>query len=218
MGPAWGTTWFSFTGAVPPEWDGQEVEAVIDLGFGRGPGFTAEGLIYLPDGSPVHGLHPRQRSVRLSQLAPSDGSVRFFVEAAANPSIERPVTPLGDTLTAGDEPLYVLRQAELAVFDAEVWDLVHDLEVLGQLMQELPVDGPRRWEILRAVERALDALTCRTCRHRRGRPRRARPGAGRAGPRLRAPDLRGRARAHRLGLAVAAARDGPQGRPDRRPT
>src|SRR3984957_12748685 len=158
-GRPWGTTWFSFTGAVPPEWDGQEVVAVIDLGFGRGPGFTAEGLIYLPDGSPVHGLHPRQRSVRLSQLAPSDGSVRFFVEAAANPSIERPVTPLGDTLTAGDEPIYVLRQAELAVFHAEVWELVHDLEVLSQLMHELPVDGPRRWEILRAVERALDTLS-----------------------------------------------------------
>ena len=95
---------------------------------------------------------------------PSDGAVRFFVEAAANPTIARPVTPLGDTLTAGDEPLYRLRRADLAVFDAEVWDLVHDLEVLSQLMHELPVDGPRRWEILRALERALDALTWTTCR------------------------------------------------------
>jgi alpha-mannosidase len=158
-GPPWGTTWFCFTGTVPAEWAGQEVVAVIDLGFGGGPGFAAEGLIYRPDGTPVRGLHPRQRSVRLSQLEPAGDQVRFFVEAAANPSIERPVTRLGDTLTAGDKPLYELRQAELAVFQAEVWDLAHDLEVLSQLMHELPADGPRRWEILRAVERALDTLS-----------------------------------------------------------
>jgi len=158
-GQPWATTWFSFEGQVPPEWAGQEVEAVIDLGFGGGPGFSVEGLIYLPDGSAVRGLHPRQRSIGLSRLAPSDGHVRFFVEAAANPVIRGPVTQLGDTLTAGDQPLYQLRQAELAIFNAEVRELVHDLEVLGQLMHELPVDGPRRWEILRAVERALDTLS-----------------------------------------------------------
>jgi alpha-mannosidase len=158
-GRPWGTTWFSCHGVVPTEWAGRDVEAVIDLGFGDGDaGFAAEGLIYLPDGSAVRGLHPRQRSVRLDRLAPAGGVVRFFVEAAANPSIMRPVTRLGDTLTAGDEPLYRLRRAELAVFHADVWELVQDLEVLGQLMHELPVDGPRRWEILRAVERALDTL------------------------------------------------------------
>jgi alpha-mannosidase len=119
-----------------------------------------EGLVYLPDGTPVRGLHPRQRSVRLDRLRPAGAAkaVRFFVEAAANPAIGRPVTMLGDVLTAGDEPLYRLRQADLAVRHAEVGELVSDLEVLGELMHELPVDGPRRWEILRAVERALDAL------------------------------------------------------------
>jgi alpha-mannosidase len=39
-----------------------------------------------------------------------------------------------------------------------VWQLVMDLEVLGELMHELPVDSARRWEILRAVDRALDAV------------------------------------------------------------
>lgn len=159
-GRPWGTTWFSCAGTVPPQWAEQDVVAVIDLGFGDDhSGFAAEGLVYLPDGSPVRGLHPRQRSVRLERLAPSGGAVRFFVEAAANPSIERPVTMLGDTLTAGEAPLYRLRRAELAIFHADVWELVQDLEVLGQLMRELPVGEPRRWEILRAIERALDALS-----------------------------------------------------------
>jgi alpha-mannosidase len=159
-GRPWGTTWFSCRGQVPAEWAGRDVAAVIDLGFSSGgPGFAAEGLIYLPNGCPVRGLHRQQRSVRLDQLAPSAGAVRFFVEAAANPQISRPVTQLGDTLTAGDEPLYRLLRADLAVFHADVWELVQDLEVLSQLMYELPVDGPRRWEILRAIERALDTLS-----------------------------------------------------------
>jgi alpha-mannosidase len=163
-GRPWGTTWFSCQGKVPAEWAGQEVVAVVDLGFGdHGGGFSAEGLIYLPDGSPVRGLHPKQRSVPVDRLAPaggpSDRTVRFFVEAAANPTISRPVTPLGDTLTAGDAPLYRLRQADLAIYHAEVWELIQDLDVLSQLMYELPVDGPRRWEILRAIERALDVLS-----------------------------------------------------------
>ena len=159
-GRPWGTTWFSCQGQVPGDWAGQDVVAVIDLGFSSGgPGFAAEGLIYLPDGSPVRGLHRQQTSVRLSRLAPSGGAVRFFVEAAANPEITRPLTTLGDPLTAGDEPLYRLLRADLAVFHAEVWELVQDLEVLSQLMYQLPVDGPRRWEILRAIELALDTLS-----------------------------------------------------------
>ncbi len=159
-GRPWGTTWFSCRGQVPAEWAGRDVAAVIDLGFSRGgPGFAAEGLIYLPNGCPVRGLHRQQSSVRLDQLAPSAGEVRFFVEAAANPEISRPVTQLGDTLTAGDEPLYRLLRADLAIFHTDVWELVQDLEVLSQLMYELPVEGPRRWEILRAIERALDTLS-----------------------------------------------------------
>lgn len=164
-GRPWGTTWFRFEATAPAEWGDRDIAAVIDLGFGGGhPGFAAEGLIYLPDGSAVRGLHQYQYSVPLHRLTPSGDAVsgktvRFFVEAAANPSIRQPVTQLGDTLTAGDKPLYRLERADLAVFHAGVWELVQDLEVLSQLMRELPLDGPRRWEILRAIERSLDALS-----------------------------------------------------------
>jgi len=53
-GAPWGTTWFRFTGEVPAEWAGRAVEAIVDLGFGLDqPGFSAEGLVYRPDGTPV---------------------------------------------------------------------------------------------------------------------------------------------------------------------
>jgi alpha-mannosidase len=162
-GVPWGTSWFRVTGTVPEEWAGRTVEAVLDLGFDENmPGFQCEGLVYRPDGTPVKGLNPRNQWVRIGAPVAGGERVRLHIEAASNPVILgdrgfRP-TPLGDRETAGSEPQYTLGRMDLAVFDETVWQLVADLEVLGDLMAELPVESPRRWEILRAVERALDAV------------------------------------------------------------
>ncbi len=162
-GPPWNTTWFRVTGAVPQGWAGRTVEAVIDIGFDVDrTGFHAEGLVYRSDGSPVKGLNPRTQWVRVAEPAHGGEPVELYIEAAANPSIlaeeDFLPTPLGDRATAGNEPLYRLDRVELAVFEEHVWDLVQDLEVLGQLADEIDLGDPRRWQILRAVDRALDRL------------------------------------------------------------
>lgn len=158
-GPAWGTTWFRVTGQVPRQWTGRTVEAVLDLGFERNmPGFQCEGLVYQADGEAIKALNPRNDWVRPAG-AVAGGEVELFIEAAANPILnEQTPTYQGDRLTASDRPLYRLARMDLAVFEAGVWELVQDLEVLSGLMLELPVEDARRWEILRAVERALDAV------------------------------------------------------------
>ena len=161
-GGPWSTTWFRFSGTVPAAWAGRRVEAVFDLGFdpNRGPGGQAEGLVHTLDGQAVHGLHPMNRDVLVSARAEGGAAVDFLVEAAANPGIESAHgrnTHLGDRATAGDAPLYRLVSADLAVRDDEVWHLIHDVEVLDQLMRELPLEGPRRHEIMRALARATDA-------------------------------------------------------------
>jgi alpha-mannosidase len=158
-GPAWGTSWFRLTGAVPEDWAGRTVEAVVDLGFdGVGPGFSAEALVYRPDGTAVKGLHPRSQWIRVGSPVTGGETVELYVEAAANPLIAGPVTRLGDVATAGDDPLYRLVRADLTVFDRQVWELVADLEVLGGLMHALHDTDPRRWDLARAIGRALDAL------------------------------------------------------------
>ncbi|MEV0204400.1 glycoside hydrolase family 38 C-terminal domain-containing protein [Streptomyces sp. NPDC050788] len=163
-GAPWGTSWFKVTGTVPAEWAGRTVEAVLDLGFTRRtPGFQCEGLVHRPDGTPVKGLHPRNSYVRVGSPVAGGEQVHWHIEAASNPDLEASgvpfqPTPMGDKATAGDAPQYVLGEMRLAVLDETVWNLVIDLEVLGELMAELPVDGARRWDILRAVSRALDAL------------------------------------------------------------
>ncbi|MFF7970219.1 glycoside hydrolase family 38 C-terminal domain-containing protein [Streptomyces sp. NPDC007905] len=162
-GAPWGTSWFRVTGTVPEAWAGRTVEALLDLGFDENmPGFQCEGLVYRPDGTPVKGLNPRNQWVRVGAPVAGGEEVRLHIEAASNPVILdyhpfRPTT-LGDKDTAGHEPQYTLTRMDLAVLDETVWQLVLDLEVLGELMAELPVDSARRHDILRAVDRALDAV------------------------------------------------------------
>lgn len=159
-GPAWGTTWFKVTGTVPAGWAGRTVEAVLDLGFDRGmPGFQCEGLVHRPDGTVVKGLNPDNSWARLADRAAGGEEVVLFVEAAANPILNDPrPTRQGDVRTASDEPLYRLAAMDLAVFEPQVFELVADLEVLGGLMTQLPVEDARRWELLRTIETALDVL------------------------------------------------------------
>ncbi|MFJ1577079.1 alpha-mannosidase [Streptomyces sp. NPDC088182] len=160
-GSPWSTSWFRLEGVVPESWAGRPVEVVIDPGFtGEGPGFQAEGLVYDAAGVPLKGIHPRNRHIPVAAPAAGGESVRLLLEAAANPAVLHDFEPtlLGDVLTAGDRPLYRFAAADLAVLDEEVWHLVLDVEVLTELMRELPADRSRRHEILRALESMLDAL------------------------------------------------------------
>lgn len=161
-GKPWSTSWFRLKGAVPQEWSGRRVEVVVDPGFtGQGPGFQAEGMLYGHPGVPLKGVHPRNRHLTVAHPAAGGEPVDLLLEAAANPAVLEhgfEPTPLGDVRTAGDRPLYRFASADLAVLDEEVWHLVLDIEVLSELMRELPADRSRRHEILRALEAMLDAL------------------------------------------------------------
>ena len=158
-GAPWSTTWFRLTGSAPAEWAGKRVEVVLDLGFvGDWPGNQAEALVYDAAGRPLKGVAPRNQYVPVED--PTE-PITLLVEAAANPDILAGgflPTPLGDKLTAGDQPLYRLARADVAVLDEAVWHLGLDLQVLRELMVELSTSDPRRYEILRALERALDAM------------------------------------------------------------
>ncbi|WP_406012727.1 glycosyl hydrolase-related protein [Streptomyces sp. NBC_00984] len=161
-GRPWSTSWFRLEGTVPAEWAGRRVEVVVDPGFsGQGPGFQAEGMLYDTAGVPIKGIHPRNRHLTLASPAAGGEPVSLLLEAAANPAVLEhgfAPTPLGDVTTAGDRPLYRFAAADLAVLDEEVWHLVLDIEVLSELMRELPVERSRRHEILRSLERMLDVL------------------------------------------------------------
>ncbi|MBV9922602.1 MAG: alpha-mannosidase, partial [Pseudonocardia sp.] len=174
-GRPWGTAWLHVTGTVPASWTHPEL--VVDLGFtGAGPGFQAEGTVYAPDGVILGGVEPRRRAVPLvpgvqqGDIAAPESEechiaatpLDLYVEAAANPDMTGgwgwAPTPLGDLATAGDDPLYRLGAVDLADLDVDVWALGQDIWTLTGLVEALPGDLPRRAEVLRALDRAVDAV------------------------------------------------------------
>ncbi|HYM97090.1 MAG TPA: alpha-mannosidase [Candidatus Sulfotelmatobacter sp.] len=113
-GPPWSTTWFHVRGQVPEEWNGRSVVAIFDLGFDGPTGFTCEALAWR-DARPWRGVDPNHRWL------PIDGrNVDFYLEAAANPraseSGAEPAASMIDLRTS-PEPAFVLREAELALWD-----------------------------------------------------------------------------------------------------
>ncbi|MFE6965526.1 alpha-mannosidase [Agromyces sp. NPDC057679] len=181
-GRAWGTTWFRVS--VPPvadllgrastevvatrgggvvSIDGGRPELVVDLGFSSvTPGFQAEALVWRPDGTIVKAVEPRNRAVPLELIGADGGQDVVYLEAASNPDVMQDwifaPTLRGEWETAGDEPLYVLGPVELALRDVTVDELLHDVRVLRQLAAELPADSTRRAQIVRALERMVDAM------------------------------------------------------------
>jgi alpha-mannosidase len=159
-GAPWSTSWFRVTGAVPAEFAGAKVEVVADLGFGFGPGFSLEAMAYDAAGVPIKALHPDNRYVPVADPAAGGEPISLLLEAAANPEVLHGFEPtnLGDKSTAGTDPLYRVNRIDVAVLNEDVFGLIADVEVLAELMRELSVEEPRRHEILRALERMLDAL------------------------------------------------------------
>ena len=153
----WGTTWFRFSIDVPAVLAGPQLEAVIDLGFHPdSAGFQSEGLVWI-DGQPVQGIHPRRTGLPLPEVGP--GPFTFYVEAASNPAFPgyRP-SPLGSPATAGERPLYRLRQASLGQRDDDVFHLLLDVDVLFGLATALPANEARRIRLMRQLEAAFNVL------------------------------------------------------------
>ena len=174
-------------GEVPAEWAGRRVEASINLAFTNSPGFQAEGLLWgeRPEGSgtwvPLRGLHPFNHDVAVADPAVGGEAVSYLVEAAANPNLtaHRP-DPNSDLLTAGTSPIYSLTRAELMAWSRSTWSSCARTSAPShELMGQLPLDQPRRHEILRALERMLDVLVLDDVAGVGGRgPGRAGRGAG----------------------------------------
>jgi alpha-mannosidase len=164
-GQPWGTKWLRLRGDVPEAWGtgpDTAVEIVVDLGFiNEAPGFQCEGIAWRPDGTIIKAISPRNQYIPLKLLG-SGMAVDFYVEAAANPDMAQgwtfAATSLGDKATAGTAPQYRLGRIAIAELNQTVWELQQDVWTLSGLMHELPVEQPRRHEILRALERMMDRM------------------------------------------------------------
>ncbi|MFW5788565.1 MAG: alpha-mannosidase [Spirochaetota bacterium] len=146
-GELWGSAWFRLTGAVPESFAGEEVVALVDLG--------SEGCVFV-DGTPWQGLTdvPRtgrrhgtgKRRVMIAKKARGGDPVDLLIEAGANA-----------LFGYHGHHEFVFAQAELAVFDREMWQLGIDLEFLFDLATSLPAESVRARRLLDGLNRAANA-------------------------------------------------------------
>jgi alpha-mannosidase len=124
LGPIWSTYWLDVVATVPDDWAG----ARVDLRFSS----HSEATLWV-GGRSVQGLNsgtgsPGDRSEAVLARAAGGGDrLACKIEIACNGKfggLDRPFASL--------EPV-VLDRCEIARFDAEAWELFHDLDVLRQL-------------------------------------------------------------------------------------
>lgn len=143
FGPAWSTHWFRVDATIPAAWRGREVHLLWDA--------SAEACVWR-DGQPQQGLTgtggQERREYCVTQAAAGGESVRLYIEVACNGMFG--VGELNQNPNAIGHQLGLLRQAELALFDPEAWELLWDFAVIAEMANELPADTPRAGQALAA--------------------------------------------------------------------
>ncbi|MFW5689244.1 MAG: alpha-mannosidase [Spirochaetota bacterium] len=145
-GELWGSAWFKVQGAVPQEFAGREVVALVDLG--------SEGCIFR-DGSPWQGLTDVPRT---SHFGTGKRRVHLFPKATGGERVDLLIEAGANALFGyhGHQE-FVLRQAELAVFDREAWQVWIDLDFLFGLAMTVPERSVRARRLLDGLNRAANA-------------------------------------------------------------
>lgn len=168
-GTTWGTTWFELTGVIPQDaLHGKfDLELMVDLGWHPDlVGMHIEGLVYRPDGSAIKAVHPRNnwvplvRGGQIDDAIASDGSFTLYLEAASNPIIlgvpSFAKTELGAAATGKRDQSYIFRSVDVCVYDRQLQALWADLDVVSQLVTELPDSSQWRWKLAKALQRSMN--------------------------------------------------------------
>lgn len=153
-GKLWDCAWFNFTGMVPMTALGHSVVLLIDL--------SGEGCVFDESGCPVLGLTTQSSTFDATLGRPGKRVVPFLDHATGGESVDLWVEAGNNDLFGVYKDNGVLKEAHIALFHQEFYDLYHDFRILHNLMQHLPQDGARYHRILRALHDAVQHLSAET--------------------------------------------------------
>ena len=152
--PFWSTHWFRVEITIPSGWGGKEVHLLWDS--------SSEAEVY-QEGKPVQGLTGSMnmwtpQTIRpefiLTKNAKGGETQVLYIEMAVNH-----LFGLGSTYDPVRlSQVGILRQAEIAVFDREAWDLMWDYQVIADMAQNLPLNTPRGAQALYTANKMIDVL------------------------------------------------------------
>ncbi len=155
-GSYWDTTWFRVEPVIPAAWKGQAVHLLFNVGYEGWEGFSAEALIYAGDGRALGAFNGYRNDLRLTEQAAGEERYTFFIEAASNYRDRTSSGPWDPTKAYDGKPQFVLKQAELAVFDRVAWAFYHDFWVAFETAENLPETSPRRGQLIYALNQLLN--------------------------------------------------------------
>ncbi len=155
FGPAWSTHWCRVEVAIPPAWADREVHLLWDS--------SSEACVW-QDGEPLQGLTgsnsgwaaepslPLRNEYLLTRRATGGEQMILYIEVACNGLFGLSGRP--EWLAN----LGLLRQAEIAVFDRDAWDLLWDFQVIADMACELPLNTPRGGQALWAANTMVNLI------------------------------------------------------------
>lgn len=155
FGPHWSTHWCRAEVAIPADWAGREVHLLWDS--------SSEACVW-QDGEPLQGLtgsnsgwaaepsQPLRNEYPLTRRAAGGEQITIYIEVACNGLFGLSGQP--EWLAN----LGLLRQAEIAVFDQEAWDLLWDFQVVADMACELPINTPRGGQALWAANTMVNLI------------------------------------------------------------
>lgn len=154
FGPFWSTHWFRVEIEIPTRWSGREVHFLWDS--------SSEAEVWM-DGHPMQGLTgsasmvnpgPIRREYILTRSAAGGESLVLTIEMAVNNLFGLGST--GDPVQLAMVGL--LRQAEIACFDREAWDLLWDFKVIADIAKELGPNTPRGGQALHTANAMINCI------------------------------------------------------------
>ncbi|GFO19170.1 alpha-mannosidase [Plakobranchus ocellatus] len=140
FGPVWSTHWFELEINIPASWVEREVHLLWNSG--------SEALVWI-HGEPIQGLSSDNNRISYPLTSRAETSKLHHIvhiEMACNQLLG--IGDLAIVKPEHDERTFTLRQAEIAVFDRDVFDLILDIETLHDIAKELPETNQRGFQAL----------------------------------------------------------------------
>lgn len=159
-GTKWEKAWFHMKGKVPASWKGKKIVANLDLG--------GEGLLFEKNGNPLQGITNgsvmwtsfKRDAVRLIPSCKGGETVELWCDVSANGIFGIKLKPDPEYTDPEKYGSYesTVNKCRLAVFDEQLYQFRLDIEILLDLVKDLPENSPRPGRILRCLSEALDFI------------------------------------------------------------
>lgn len=149
-GKLWDCAWFHFRGQIPESAQGKSVVLLIDL--------SGEAYIVDNEGCPMLGLTTVSSQFDLSLGRPGKRVVPWSQEAQGGECVDLWADAGCNDLFGRYQDSGTLKEAHIALYDDEMFQLYHDFAVLHELMLQLPAEKARYQRILTALRKASNVL------------------------------------------------------------